>query len=723
MKSLKVLSVLFAIIIVGLFSCSDSTPLDNDKDPNPGKDPNEKPEEPKDSKHPFLIVTKDMYPALRSKASEEPWKSMKADAIARSYKTVKSEPSPLQEYIGAAALAYILDESNAKTHAHQVRDAIKTQYPLLKVEDGSDWGDVVPPMGALFVATLALDIVYDALTDAEIAACEKVLSSQISKVSIKGSWADARRGAHGTWDIYKGKRTTADDDYYNGIMIQITPDGVSPVTNTYAWERVGGGNSTVAKSGYMDVLEFTGIDKRYYNNERLIKFQRWLYGSSLNCAKKYVIFGDMLPTAGVSNAMLHWRVGNFDTEAAGYAAWVHEGKSPIGHILTYIVPKSALPAPKVPSSKLYENGGAFLRDKEDDAKGMQLTLYNIKTQDEWHTHNEVNGLSLSGLGNRLLVNGGRLGEPVRAAFLNNTLTINGQNHSSRLGDGILDGFISNDVDFAIGSAGKSMTPASHLRNSVLVHSTTNVPGYFIIFDEVHAKGGDQVHNYLHPANESSVDVVTSLTEYTAKIDHYPTVENVSASFYYLTPPKAVNIKKIQSAVPDRYPDYPHHNRLEAVYDVDAKGNRNLTTIVYPFSKSVSKAEYKKIGNADFNACTISHGNATDYIFETISNKEISSEGMKVQADFCLVRKIGDDTSFYFVKNGISFTSGKLGFQSDKNATVYANGSQGKIISEGAKVKLTGVGMGSVKFTPTAEVINSGTDFIEVRLGKGTYGFE
>ena len=27
--------------------------------------------------------------------------------------------------------------------------------------------------------------------------------------------------------------------------------------------------SMISKSGYMDVLEFTGIDKRYYNNESL----------------------------------------------------------------------------------------------------------------------------------------------------------------------------------------------------------------------------------------------------------------------------------------------------------------------------------------------------------------------------------------------------------------------------------------------------------------------
>ena len=264
-------------------------------------------------------------------------------------------------------------------------------------------------MGSTFVAILSLDIVYDALTIEEILACEEVIENQIFKIDREGSWADVRRGTHGTWDIYKGIRTSPDEAYYEGIMHQVTEDGVSPVTNHYAWERVGGGNSRISKSGYMDVLEFTGIDQRYYNNERLKKFHRWLFGSSVNCAKEMAIFGDMLPTQGISNDMLHRRVVNFDMEAAGYASWFHEGTPAIGNILTYIIPKTALPEPLVPSSKIYKNGGAFFREAEDDPNGLHAVLYNIESQDEWHTHNEVNGLALSGLGNRLLVNGGRLG--------------------------------------------------------------------------------------------------------------------------------------------------------------------------------------------------------------------------------------------------------------------------------------------------------------------------
>ncbi|MCK5280523.1 MAG: hypothetical protein KAK04_18345, partial [Cyclobacteriaceae bacterium] len=412
-----------------------------------------------------------------------------------------------------------------------MRDAIIDQYTQLELEDGGSWGGVVPPMGSFFVAILALDIVYNALTIEDIQNCEEVISSQIFKISRTGSWVDVRYGTHGTWDIYKGDRTTPDDDYYNGIMHQITEDGVSPVTNHYAWERVGGGNSRVSKSGYMDVLEFTGIDSRYYNNERLQKFQRWLFGSSVNCSKEMAIFGDMLPTQGISNDMLHRRVVNFDMEAAGYAAWFHEGTQAIGNILTYILPMQELPAPIVPSSKIYTNGGAFFREKNDNPNGLHAVLYNIMSQDEWHTHNEVNGLAISGYGNRLMVNGGRLGEPTRAANLNNTLTINGDNHSARIGGGIVEGFAANELDYSSGLSGPSLANASHYRNLVLVHGADNVNAYIILFDEVEAKSGDQVNNYLHPANQTNVSTVTSGMEYEAVIDHYPTVNGAKLTFF------------------------------------------------------------------------------------------------------------------------------------------------------------------------------------------------
>ena len=314
----------------------------------------------KESNHPFLIVTKDMYEELREKSDIEPWKSMKDDAISRANNSITSNHyGSLQKYVGAVALAYILDDSKKEIYANKVRDVILNRFSALEIEESSSWSKVVPNLGAFFSAILALDIVYDSLSLEDIIKCEDLISERIFRVNRTGSWKTARYGTHGTWDIYKGDRTTKDDTYYYALINQITPDGVSPVTNTYAWSRVGGGDSRVSKSGYMDVLEFTGIDKRYYSNERIQKFMRWQFGSSINPAKELAIFGDMLPTESVGNSMLYRRVVNFDNEAAGYASWFLDGIEAIGHILTYIVPKEKLPPPVLPTSKIYENGGAF----------------------------------------------------------------------------------------------------------------------------------------------------------------------------------------------------------------------------------------------------------------------------------------------------------------------------------------------------------------------------
>lgn len=702
---------LVMLVLMGILSCKKEGPVD---DPGNGD---------KETNHPFLIVKKEQFQALREKASVEPWKSMKADAISRSGAGSSNDPYKLQEYVGAAALAYILDVEDSTLHAERVRDAILNQYSEVHLDEKDNWGGVVKPLGSFFSAILALDIVYNALSYTDIQACETVISKQIFKVDREGSWKTVRYGTHGAWDIYKGDRTDPDDKYYDATLHQITPDGVSPVTNHYAWERVGGGNSRVSKSGYMDVLEFTEIDTRYYNNERLQKFHRWLFGSSINCAKEMAIFGDMLPTQGIGNYMLHRRVVNFDMEAAGYAAWFLKGIPAIGHMLTYILPGQALPAPIIPSSKIYENGGAFFREAEDAPNGLHAVLYNIKSQDEWHTHNEVNGLALSGYGNRLLVNGGRLGEPVRAADLNNTLTINGENHNSRLGGGITEGFTSAGLDFAVGSDGPSLAFGTHSRNLILVHTNNGVKGYFITFDEVSTTAGNKVHNYLHPANQTSVVEVSALEEYTAKIDHYPSVSGTSASFYYVTPPVEVNIEESQSAVPDRYPGYPDHNRLEAVYDMDIEGSRNMATVIFPYNTANAKADFQKISGDKLNGCSISYGDVLDYVFESSAVDTIQSGNISYQAEFCLTREAANSTAFYLVRNGQYFLAGNVGFQSDSPLTVYARGNEGVIISAGsATAKLYGPGIENVQFEPAVQILGSGSDFIDIQLSEGTFNF-
>ncbi len=675
------------------------------------------------SKHPFLIVKKEEFVELRSRANQEPWMSMKQDALSRAKKSTPSKPYDLQRYIGAVALAYILDEANASTHAQRVKKAITEQYVQLDVGDGSGWGGVVPNMGSFFMAILALDIVYDDLESTEVEACEKVISEQIFKVARSGSWQDARSGTHGTWDIYKGDRTTPDDTYYTGIMQQITDDGVSPVTIHYAWERVGGGNSRLSKAGYMDVLEYTGIDNRYYKNERLQKFHRWLFASSINCSKEMAIIGDMLPTQTLGNYMLQRRVGNFDAEAAGYAAWFYEGIEAEGNILTYILPENPLPSPVVPKSEIYPNGGAFFREPEDDTDGLHLVLYNIKSQDEWHTHQEVNGLALSGYGNRLLVNGGRLGAPTRPAPLNNTLTIAGNEHDSRLGGGIEEGFTAQGLDFASGNSGPAMSGVVHSRNAILLHGGGSSLPYVILLDEVHAPSGSEIVNYLHPANQTSVDMTVAQQEYLAAIDHYPSIGGTKLTIHYATAPSGVAVEKVASAVPDRYPDYPDHNRLAATYNANEKGYVQLLTILFPQKPQQAAPTIINTSSPLFTGCTIAHQNgANDLILESAGDSTIVQGDLMFMGKMLVSRTIAGQQISYFAKNATAFTQLQLGFSSLDAVTIYHHASGGVVISNGTSLKLEDDQVSTLRFEPTVTVLRSGETSLEVALPAGTVRF-
>ena len=678
----------------------------------------------KETNHPFLIVTKDMYNGLKEKADVEPWKSMKNDAIFRANNPLSSNHyGSLQKYVGAVALAYILDDTKREIYANKVRDVILNRFSALDIQESSSWSKVVPNLGAFFSAILALDIVYDSLSLEDIIKCEDLISERIFRVKRTGSWKTARYGTHGTWDIYKGDRTTKDDTYYYALINQITPDGVSPVTNTYAWSRVGGGDSRVSKSGYMDVLEFTGIDKRYYSNERIQKFMRWQFGSSINPAKELAIFGDMLPTESVGNSMLYRRVVNFDYEAAGYASWFLDGIEAIGHILTYIVPKEKLPPPVLPSSKIYENGGAFFRDPDDTNYGLQGVLYNITSQNEWHTHNEVNGLSLSGLGNRLLVNGGRLGAPTRAAKLNNTLTINGENHNSFTGGGIIDGFTSEGIDYARGDDRDAIRFTSHYRDLILVHTTPSTPGYFIVNDKIEvSNNSDIVKIYFHPSSEKEVNITEAKREYTAPIDHKPSIPLTKVTFYYLTPPNDVNIEKSISAVQDRYPGYPEHNRLESVYNLEDESlKKSISTLIFPNSNLVSKPNFEKILSDKFYGVKFSTNSSTDYIISP-KMKSVEVDTFLASGDFIWCRKKSDNVYSFFVESGTSFKQNGFGFESDSPVTIYVKDSQGVIISKGAKLKLNGSNLSSASFDSSVKVISQSESHIEVELGSGTFKF-
>jgi hypothetical protein len=314
-----------------------------------------------------------------------------------------------------------------------------------------------------------------------------------------------------------------------------------------------------------------------------------------------------------------------------------------------------------------------------------------------------------------MVNGGRLGAPVRPAPLNNTLTIDGKNHDSRLGGGITEGFTGEDLDYACGVSGPSMSDDSHSRSLLLVHGSDGANSYAIVIDEVTADNGESVKSYFHPANQTSVTAVKLNEEYTAGIDHYPTITGSSLCFYYVTPPVSVNIDKVLSAVPDRYPGYPEHSRLESVYSTDMNGKKDIVTILFPFNETHEKATFNRISITGSEGCMIEQdGNVTDFVFESADLAEKTFEGTQFAGKSLLYRKINGKTSLFFVRKGTLFKSDNTGFKSDNPSTIYLKNGKGSIISGGGKVSFYDANISAVNID-NKEVTSSHSDNMSVTI--------
>ncbi|MFW5682748.1 MAG: sugar-binding protein, partial [Phycisphaeraceae bacterium] len=213
--------------------------------------------------HPFLICTRDQFPALRDRAEREPWKTMAADArerVAKGHEHFEGRfATALQRYIGAAALVYILDEDDRRANARTVRDAIQ-RLEDVEFDPKKQWAGTVSPMGAAFVATLALDIVHDDLTEQEIAELGSLIEKQIGKIKPRGAWLAARLGTHGTWELYKNPDAGDSADFkrrfinpfHRNYLRQMTPDGVTSVSPNYAFSRLGSADSRPQKTGFAD---------------------------------------------------------------------------------------------------------------------------------------------------------------------------------------------------------------------------------------------------------------------------------------------------------------------------------------------------------------------------------------------------------------------------------------------------------------------------------------
>lgn len=578
----------------------------------------------------------------------------------------------LNAYLGACALAYILEPDQAPKHAQQVFRAITEGLDRIEFDEALGHRGVVHPLNAAFQSILALDVVYDDLSEAQRAACEAIIESKLSRINREGSWPLARIGAFHTWEIYQGCRSGPDDVYYNEIMSQITSDGVSPSAPNYAAARLAMGDAKrTQKAAYMDVLEFTGHDRRYYDDARIRQFLRWFYGSAIGPDRNYLMFGDMFPNARPRNSMLAWRIGRFDDQAASYAAHLLRDQEPYGHFIPYILMEEALPEPQIPDSRFFRHGGAFFHHASTESPGMSALLYNITEHDEWHTNREVNGLGLNAFGCRMLVNGGWLGPITQPAPLQNTLTVDGVDHRLKRGGGIARGIVADGFDFALGDSGKALGQDHFERALMFIHPTPSMPGYIVVLDDVTTSNGQAIQSYLHPATEQAVREVKAREHYQATIDHHASNPENLLSFFYVTEPHQVEMQTVPSGDLERAPSSGRHERLTAEYATEDTARPMFA--LFPHHAANALPDFSRYQTEGAAGLMCANDDVRDFALAIENADGVTINDCDLIASIAWMRWEAGSLSRVFMHDALSFKAPNFAFQSSASVTCFSDG--------------------------------------------------
>ena len=390
--------------------------------------------------HPFMLVSADQLPALRARASQEPWSSMKADAIFDCQNLTYS-PDDLQDYdkgyrmqniMSACSLAFILDDANRMQYKQKILNVMPMWADILVVQRTPNYSAAffMAPAAAFLDSILAMDIIYNDLTLAEKTSAENWLLQEYNHYyNAPPANPPAFEGTQLVWNIYKGK--DASDPYINALVkggqrddyrpivgykpqmdMLFTPDGVyyeGPFYGTVAFAHQRGERSHI-----IDILEHTNIIRNidfdgngvadnysFYQDPKYQNLYEWLFGYASTPAGIQAPFGDSSDFYPVWSENFGYytihtahtgQASKFSQEAGQYAMWRRTqfadkpSQDPIflpGRLLQYVLLSYPLPAPTAPISRIFNDGGAFFMDHNLTKNSLYGALWNVKATEEY----------------------------------------------------------------------------------------------------------------------------------------------------------------------------------------------------------------------------------------------------------------------------------------------------------------------------------------------------
>ncbi len=715
--------------------------------------------------HPFVIVTDDMYSDLRAKSTSQPWSTMKSNALSRAsvnLSTTEQNIDTITNVVGASALAYILDPDNKDDYIQNIKDGI---YALEYNEDQGDftasiwpwvsnWSRQIPPGNAAFNCILALDIIYDELTSSEVNTLEDKIDDVVGRITW-AAWPMNRAGINGLWELYNNNISNFNSrksDYDDALYNYLSDDGVFKEGPGYAWARMG--QTEIAKTHFLDICEFTNRGS-YYTDQKVINLYEWMFGSAINNRFYLNVFGDTesyLQRRSRKSAAI-FRAGKFSKKAASYAKWINSGAGSDGFLLNYVLCDEALPAEKVGSSRIFEDGGAFFRDSNwGSTLALQGSLWNFKdalTDNADHPHTETNAIQLNGFRELLITNSGYNGHGNdqggcgtkctwdwlhNKAEASSGVMINNANHDRKDGNGMEMewSFTSDSFDSACGDSGNAFSEGKNWRQLIQVHNQDDKRGYWVLFDQFHANNSShQANIVLHPYTSATPtndggtkkELIWTIQEHRG--------ENTYLNIFMVTEPASISFS--DSILASRQSGRSLVGKYsKATYDTDGSGDATIATVLFPWDSTTYEPDITRISTSGHDGAKIDHGdNVIDYVFEGTMGNTFTYGNVQYRGVGSMWREVNGQNTFYYITKGYRFyynyNDYKVGFYSTNNAvTVHIRETSGAISSvNGANIifyypNLLGVSVDDAPYSGT--VNGDGSVTISVSAGAHTIEF-
>ena len=377
-------------------------------------------------------------------------------------------------------------------------------------------------------------------------------------------------------------------------------------------------------------------------------------------------------------------------------------------------------------------------DSSYHPESLAGVLWNINTENESHSHRDANSFNIVGFGDHILRNSGYDGWRLpddstwnwihSTAASSNTVSLDHYNHSDFRGGGITEGITGYGLEYASGNSGPSLKNGSHDRNLLFVKPEDNVPGYFVLFDEISVRSTiSQAHLYLHPNSGTLPVILNNNQVYDWTIKSCNTNKEIKVKIYLGTEPLQTEIKEgyLASYLPcDRIAG----KYMKCTYEPGISGTKTISTLIYPYLAGNNTPSFNRISGPGYSGTQlVFNDQLSDYTFTSEQSGEAIFQELKFRAKSVYLRKVNNHILNYFTRKGTKVLfegSNRYGFESEDPVSLVCTQNTGQIISEGTTIRIFYPGIEHIMLDNLiADVIEKGSDWLKIYIPAGIHHFQ